>query len=203
MQKYWVVMGLLSWGLVIPLAGQEQTATSGNESQVSRGHFPIGHESGAPSEQVVDPVPAPTFPSTWEGRWQGTVRITMAGAEVQEIGMSLEIRPLPGTGAWTWRIGYEGQPARNYRLLPVDAAAHHWAVDEGDGVLLDCWLMDGALVGQFDVSSNRVTTRYAPLADGSLEVLMLLHRQRVEREIGGGLRTFPTFSHQRAILRRE
>lgn len=171
-------------------------------------------DSGATIAQEPSPTPKleairtnqsaeQTFPDSWVGTWRGKLNIVGGSYDGQVVDMSLQIAPLPDTPRYTWTIRYGEEPARQYELLPVDAAQGHWVVDEKNGILIDSYLMDGVFLSQFDVYTNRVTARYEE-KDGDLEVEMHTFSREPVRRSGpdGDVAAFDLRSLHRARLKR-
>lgn len=148
---------------------------------------------------------ATSFPDAWIGVWQGTLewqQRSAAGPDTppRTIGFTLEIGPRGTDGSRPWRLSYEGQSTREYRLREVDVAAGQFAIDEGDGLVLTATWFGDTLVSRFAVAGSLLCARQRFLAD------------RIEHEIwagpidgsrlGGGVDAHRVTTLQRAVLRR-
>lgn len=153
-----------------------------------------------PARPVVRPEPTGTaFPDTFVGSWTGELEVSTLP---KPVGMTLDVRQIPGTPRYTWTMRYEGQPARPYELVPVDPARGQWAIDEKNGIVLDSFVAGGKLLSQFDVATNRVTSRYELTPDGQLELEMSMFSRQPLASTGHGVETFKLVNFQRAVLHR-
>ncbi|MEO0560378.1 MAG: hypothetical protein AAF170_19595 [Bacteroidota bacterium] len=148
---------------------------------------------------------AGVFPEAWEGHWEGELEIWAADSVRQRIGMGLTIGPADASGRRDWTMAYAGQPDREYALLPIDPAAGHWAIDEGDGLVLRADLTGRVLVSRFSVGSTLLmsVTRFEPdrivfeILSGPVEADGI-----VAETSENPVTVFATPNRQRAVLRR-
>lgn len=144
-------------------------------------------------------APEALFPDTFVGSWKGELEVSTMP---KPIGMTLDVQKVPGTPRYTWTIRYEGQPARPYELVPVDPPRGQWAIDEKNGIVLDSFVANGKLLSQFDVATNRVTSRYELTPEGNLELEMSMFSRQPLASTGHGVETFKLVNFQRAVLHR-
>ena len=145
------------------------------------------------------------FPDAWEGHWEGELEIWAADSVRQRVGMGLTIGPADASGRRAWTMAYEGQPDREYALLPIDTAAGHWAIDEGDGLILRADLTGNVLVSRFSVGSALLmsVTRFEPdrivfeILSGPVEAEGI-----VAETTANPVTVYATPNRQRAVLRR-
>ncbi|WDE01521.1 hypothetical protein [Thalassomonas actiniarum] len=99
----------------------------------------------------------------WEGQWQGTCQYTSKGGNVHyDFPMGLNIANR-GAQTLNWHISYgegESQQLRKYQLQAQDVGSGHYVVDENNGILIDSYLVNDALMSHFSVGTSELTTRY-------------------------------------------
>ncbi|RMG22153.1 MAG: hypothetical protein D6730_17060 [Bacteroidetes bacterium] len=112
--------------------------------------------------QEVEPLRS--FPSDWEGQWQGTLHIFKAGADTaQQVAMALRLFPLDSTGHWQWHIIYgsgKARTVREYELVVQDSLKGHYLIDEKNGILLDSYLLGNSFCSLFEVGSSSLLVTY-------------------------------------------
>ncbi|MCP3858961.1 MAG: hypothetical protein GY704_04860, partial [Phycisphaeraceae bacterium] len=116
----------------------------------------------------ADATEKPAFPASWIGRWKGAARSAIRGAPDREFTMELHVAPIPDRDAHTWTIVYgegERRRVRAYEIVPVDAAAGHFRIDEKTSILIDAYLLGDALHSRFDVQNSSIDVRYV-MRDG-------------------------------------
>ena len=122
---------------------------------------------GRPAPTSTAP-PAPAnlstavFPEAWRGRWTGLLEVQRGARTLQTADMTLEILPLDSAGCYTWRLTYAQvgpQDVRPYVVCPADTLGEHWRIDERNGIVLDAYVLGGALYSRFEVMSNLLLTR--------------------------------------------
>lgn len=148
---------------------------------------------------------APTvFPDGWVGAYAGELRTLVAGQWRVLTAMRLEIGASAASGRWPFAIVYgvgADEQRRDYELVAVDAAAGRYAIDEKNGIVLDAWLADGALMSAFHVGGQTLLTRYRWQPDGIAFELESLAEQDLAAT-GEGVASFGKMAVQRALLRR-
>jgi hypothetical protein len=75
------------------------------------------------------------------------------------IPMSLEIFPLETSGRYSWKIVYDTS-ARNYELVVMDSAKRQFAIDEKNGILLNCFYLGNQLISRFEVQGSLIDVTY-------------------------------------------
>ncbi len=155
----------------------------------------------------------PAFPQAWVGRWRGDAT-SGDGKRAQNFTMELAIAPTDKPDRFTWTIIYEGAAGRQerpYTLIVKDAAEGRFAIDEGNGIVLEARCFDGTLYSHFVVDGNRIVSRQRLEGAGgtderiSVELLTTLDAQGGKTggkdgvpEVG----TWAPVSIQKATLRR-
>ena len=103
---------------------------------------------------------ATTFPDDFAGTWRGTLNIHNApGAPRQSVGFTLEIGDTPDEHGLPWRLTYEGQPTRDYRLQTIDAEKGAYLIDERNGITMPAHFLNDTLISRFTVSGQTLLTR--------------------------------------------
>ena len=161
--------------------------------------------------EVAAPEPATArsparFPEDWRGRWVGHLDQRTKGGSTR-VGLALTIEPIEGSREWIWRLEYEGQPVRDYRLIPSEEGADRWRIDERNGIVIDMFLVDGALVCRFSVAKVEVQMEYRLGPDGvaiAIETFGREPRSTTPTEDGRfEVASFPLVGYERGVLARE
>lgn len=136
------------------------------------------------------------------GRYRGTLAIH--GRRPLEVAMGLDVEATADPSRYRWVIRYgTGADAdvRDYLLLVDDAATGRCRIDEQNTIELHGRLRDGELVSVFAVGGQTLVTRYRLCREGIEFGLESFAGSRAE-ETGRGVKTYPVFTSQRAMLRR-
>jgi pimeloyl-ACP methyl ester carboxylesterase len=111
--------------------------------------------------EAPDPNADTRFPLAWLGSWEGEARTT-AAAGSQPFTMKLDVARTDDPARFTWTITYDGSQGRSvrpYTLVVRDAVRADYAIDEGNGIVLDAAFLDNAIYSHFLVSGARITSR--------------------------------------------
>jgi len=151
---------------------------------------------------VLLPYLATEFPKDFVGTWKGDLSWAQAGsAKPQIVTTTLTIKPRPD-GHYTYQLKYGEQPVRDYVLKAKDAAKGEWTIDEGGGVLLDQYWMDGVLTGAFSVQKSTIVSRLR--RDGKNLVMEMITLENTPSYTSGEpvvVSTFRIKGTQRVILK--
>jgi hypothetical protein len=154
------------------------------------------------------------LPEAWIGHFRGPAQVLQPGRPPMEFTMELIVAPSATAGEYTWTIVYDGaqgKQTRPYKLITRDAAKGHFAVDEANGIVLDCRLFGNTFYGQFEIAGTRITTREslekAGTPDEQLVVEMVTTMVDSAATSGGKdgipeVRSWFPASLQRAVLKR-
>ncbi|MDX2177496.1 MAG: hypothetical protein SF028_13610 [Candidatus Sumerlaeia bacterium] len=162
--------------------------------------------AGCASAPKRTAAPAQPFPDAWYGSYAGTMLVDMPGRPAQSVPMTLEIAPTEDPARWHWRIGYAGQPVRDYALEAVDADAGEYRIDENNSIVLDARLLGGVLFCHYAGPWGAYTVRYD--FDGETMKFDLVSTAPEATSTTGGAEGVPAFDNipvigwQRAVLRR-
>ncbi|MDJ0521635.1 MAG: hypothetical protein QNJ90_06110 [Planctomycetota bacterium] len=169
------------------------------------GTQPLTAEEMKRAADAAAPKEAPSFPMSWRGVWQGTLKITPPGGKQAETRMFIAIRPTDDPKRWEFRLGYGQQPQRKYELVVRDAAKGRYAIDEKNGIVLPATYADGELFSYFSLNGSILLARYRLVGD-------FLHFDLTQTRLApdvktGGQGTPEVGGHdvrvvQRAVLRR-
>ncbi|MDQ3234778.1 MAG: hypothetical protein M3Q07_23475 [Pseudobdellovibrionaceae bacterium] len=113
------------------------------------------------------------LPKAWQGIWRGDCHNLRPGSnaddEARPFQLELQIGPhsTPNTLTWTMIYTENGTKQRRpYLLKTMDAAKGRFAVDEGQGTLLDTFLVGNVLMSHFEFpGSTQLTTRDELIGD--------------------------------------
>lgn len=155
------------------------------------------------------------FPFDALGYWKGEIEIFMDTGRVQKLEMAMLIAESPDPSVYEWKIIYnpdsDKEDRRNYLLLTIDSETGHYQIDEDNGIILDCYLLDNKLISTFEVSGSILTTINTFIGDGMVfEVIMGPSKEiNITGDIKVGEHTIPpvksfkTSTYQRAFLYRK
>lgn len=96
------------------------------------------------------------FPAAWQGYWVGDLVISTVQGEAQRVPMSLRIDALSDE-RYTYTIVYGTDTPENtrpYYLKAVPGNPGHFETDEGNGIVLDDYFINGKLYSRFEVMGN-------------------------------------------------
>ncbi len=173
-------MRLMLAGLALALGGTLMLGLAAPESRAEPD----------PDRLPPKPVPAekPTFPTSWVGHWKGAARAALRGRPDREFTMELVIAPIPGRDAFTWTIVYaegERRQERAYEIVPVDAAAGHFRIDEKNSILIDAYFLENAVHSRFEVQNSSIDVRYA-MRNGGIDVSLTTYAKAPPVTTSGG-----------------
>ena len=127
----------------------------------------------------VDNEPAFRFPGDWLGSWSGELKIYNKNGFQKIIPIELRIHALPTAGRYSWQIRYDTS-MRDYELVTMDSVKNQFAIDEKDGIILNCIRLGNQLVTRFEVENTLIETVYE-----------MQNHEEISMEIRAG-----NFSHQ-------
>lgn len=103
------------------------------------------------------------FPTSWVGKWSGKMLIYTQGATKDSVNVEMTINPAEEPNSWRWKTVYlspKNPITKDYTLKTADAAKGHYWLDEGDGIVLDAYLLGNKLFHLFGVSGLYLTATY-------------------------------------------
>ena len=166
------------------------------------------------SNSASPPLPAPTFPTDWIGRWLGDARVTRAAGPAIEFKMGLNIEPTATPGTYTWTIIYSGEAGTQIRPYTIARMADKpgtFVIDEQNSILIDAIYLDGGLYSAFEIQGTTINVVYrlqrrGPNGD-EIVVELVSTDENTTRQSGGKdavprVNSLAPLSLQRAILRR-
>lgn len=151
------------------------------------------------------------FPHAWYGTWSGPVQGYDPAGPRETFLMRYELGPGERPGRSRWTIVYEDgaqRQVRPYELVELDAAAGRYAIDEGDGLLLESRLLGDVLYTSFEIGGTRLLVREErgvdPTGAETLTVEFVTAPDTPERttDTEPPAHSFPVRHVQRATLRR-
>jgi len=137
----------------------------------------------------------------WHGEWNGMMQIYKDGKKVDTVEVVLTIKPI-NDSLLTWKTEYKSarQPmTKDYTLKSRDLSNGVYVTDEGEGVLLDTYLIDQALFNVFEVEGIMLTATYRLLGD---EIIFEVISGNKGKTVAGGVTNFSVNHLQRVKLTR-
>lgn len=153
-----------------------------------------------------------TFPAAWAGLWAGNLQIVSATG-TQEVPVTFEVAAQTPT-KYTWKFTFNapaGPIVKDYALLVDTNKTGHYIIDEGDGILLDAYLLAQKLYCTFDVEGRLFFTTYEVL-NGNLIFEIIYGPLTKDTTTGGGkvdgqdtpvVGVYKTQGLQKAVLSRK
>lgn len=154
------------------------------------------------------------IPSDWLGKWSGTLEIYTAKGLTQSVPMQLHILPTGSADRWTQTI-YYGEDTiagkRDYELVVIDAATGHFATDEKNTIVMDCYLLGEKLYNRFEVMGNLLLASTEMVGEnlvyevisGSMEPVSITGDQKFQGQDIPPVKAFPVKVRQVAVLRKQ
>lgn len=102
------------------------------------------------------------FYETHQGNWHGRLNIYKKDSLIRELGMTFKLKHLRDSltfKKYLWKVQYEGQDVRNYRLL-VDTVNNIYMIDEQNGIVLPAQLNNSNLSNWFSVMGNMLFVNF-------------------------------------------
>jgi hypothetical protein len=170
---------------------------------------------GASSAGIAQAADSLGFPASWQGSWDGQLRIYNQKGLAQTIPMVLEIHRIDTstTGRYTFGLVYgsKEQDWRPYELVPVQPEKGLWRVDEKNSIVMESYLYGPKLLCWFTVQGSRILCAYEKTSADEL-VFEVMAGPEAAVSVSGNtkqgeedvpeVRTFAFSAFQRAILKR-
>ena len=138
----------------------------------------------------------------WHGEWHGLMQMYKNGQKIDTVDVLLTIKPI-NDSTLTWRTEYKSvkQPMiKNYTMKSVDVSKGVYATDEGEGVVLDTYLIDHALYNVFEVEGIMLTAMYRLMGD---EIVFEVTSGKKGNVVAGGVTNFSVNNLQKVHFKRE
>ena len=156
---------------------------------------------------------ASPIPTTWLGKWSGTLEIYTEKGLTQSVPMQLHILPTDRADRFTQTI-YYGEDTitgkRDYELVVIDAATGHFATDEKNTIAMDCYLLGEKLYNRFEVMGNLLLASTEMVGEnlvyevisGSMEPVSITGDQKFQGQDIPPVKAFPVKVRQVAVLQK-
>lgn len=138
----------------------------------------------------------------WHGEWHGLMQMYKNGQKIDTVDVLLTIKPI-NDSTLTWRTEYKSvkQPMiKNYTMKSVDVSKGVYATDEGEGVVLDTYLIDHALYNVFEVEGIMLTAMYRLMGD---EIVFEVTSGKKGNVVAGGVTNFSVNNLQKVHFKRK
>lgn len=103
------------------------------------------------------------FPKDWVGNWSGKLEIIDVKGLKQSLNMELHIQPIDGFDHYEWSIIYgddREKGLKGYELHAKNPQKGIWAIDEKNGIILDCYLLGNKLFSSYNVLERNFLVTY-------------------------------------------
>ncbi len=150
------------------------------------------------------------FPQEYLGMYTGELTI-YSNKEQQKIPMEFHLTPTDSTGVYNYILVYgekEERQERPYTLKVVDSEKGEYVLDENNGILLDCKMVNNKMYFLFEVMNSLLTT-FITFEKDHLVFEIVVSQTLQKKETGGQNDSIPTvYSYpitvvQKAILNKE
>ncbi len=108
------------------------------------------------------------FPDDWIGNWAGELEIFDKTGLKQSLEMRLNIHSKDSLNQYEWSIIYgpdEEKGLRAYELHPKDPENGVWAIDERNGIIIECFLLSNKLFSSYNVAERNFLVSYEKQGD--------------------------------------
>ena len=142
----------------------------------------------------------PSFPEECLGVWRGTLYIHSQGALRDSVQTRMTVATTADSSAWTWKTEYfmPKTPVVKDYVLRWSDEQQHYLLDEGDGIVLNAYLLNDQLLSTFEVQGSLLTSRYRREGDQ----LIFEITSGKQTNTTQGVTNYSVASLQRAVLRR-
>ncbi|MDX1479746.1 MAG: hypothetical protein R3301_18670 [Saprospiraceae bacterium] len=141
------------------------------------------------------------FPENYAGVWKGTLYVFANSALENQVPMQLTISPGPDQNIWSWKLEYQSPDnpvVKDYRLLAKSKEMGLFALDEGNGVMIDATYYNPRLYSVFEANSILLTSIYTMTPN---EIVFEVTAGQ-KADVGQEVTSHPIASLQRAVLTR-
>lgn len=143
-----------------------------------------------------------TFPKEFIGVWEGKMQIYKNGEIKDSVNTRQTIAESSEPDTWIWRTDYFSKLdtiVKDYLLKVIDKEKNHYAIDEQDGISLDCVLHQNKLFSSFSVQGNILTTSYQIIEDKLVFEVIMAYKVESEK---GQVKSFLPSIYQKSILKK-
>ena len=144
---------------------------------------------------------AQSFPNRLTGRWIGVMYLSKDGKVRDSVNIRFTVTPGTDSKTWSWKTEYLSEKfpmTKDYTLRLLDEASQVFALDEGDGVVLNDYLFGNKLYSVFETQDVMLTSTY------ELRSTELIFEVTSGKKIPGAtdVNNYTVQHVQRAVLRR-
>lgn len=137
----------------------------------------------------------------WHGEWHGMMEMYKNGQKADTVEVLLTIKPI-NDSTLTWRTEYKSvkQPmTKDYTMKIVDVSKGVYATDEGEGVLLETYLIDHTLYNVFEVEGIMLTATYRLMGN---EIVFEVTSGKKGKIVAGGVTNYSVNYLQKVHFKR-
>jgi len=104
-----------------------------------------------------------------EGNWKGKMDYYMQGNLIDQVDVTMSIKLINDSSkTWNWFTMYhlpDNEISKMYQLILINDVRGHYIMDEGDGVILDCFVFGNKMYSVFEVENNLLCAVYEIFPD--------------------------------------
>ena len=149
-------------------------------------------------------APAQTpFPDRCLGVWKGTLHLYNQGVVKDSVPVRMTVARTADPAVWAWKTEYlsaKNPVVKDYALKLTDKAANRYVTDEGNGILLDTYLVGNKLYNVFEVSGNLLTATYERVGES---LIFEVTSGKKGETTGEGVVNYTVRNVQRVVFRKE
>lgn len=145
----------------------------------------------------------------WFGEWRGSLELYKPDGSVDKtVPMDLLIKPTQDSMIVQWRIIYNNQEARDYKMRTDDAVSGKYILDELNGISIDVRKFGNILMSSFDVQDYQIWDSYE-MRGVTMIFTLTSSNTKLHTSSGKGTEESPTVKSmppnvfQRAVLFRQ
>jgi hypothetical protein len=141
----------------------------------------------------------------FEGHWSGSLFSCNGKTSINFTLMRLIIEPADTAGVWTYKMIYSSKDVRNYKLRTINAENNKYAIDEGNGIILNQDLFENKFFSCFETGNSLLMITLEKTENGLVFETCSMPTNN-KKTSGQGTKespfvySYPVISHQRAFL---
>ncbi len=126
------------------------------------------------------------------------------------VAVQLKVQPIKDSvDQYNWQITYgdKKEDIRPYLLKKIDTVKNHWAIDELNGIVIDCYWLGNKMISAFAVEGNVVQDSYW-IQNDELHFEFISYAQKPTTTSGKGTEDSPIVdlmkirSYQKGVMKK-
>jgi hypothetical protein len=153
-----------------------------------------------------------TFPKSWEGNYQGELKIYGVDSVAMKLKMKLDIVQKTDS-VFQWKITYDfrgKEDVRDYELVVVDKKRGMYKIDEKNSIVIDSYYKTDIFTSFFEVMNSYIISTYTKVNDtvefeiisGDGKKPTISGNSKVENEDIPEVKSYLVNGRQKAVLKK-